>query len=178
MNDQAASALGNISVWAWIWYGAAGALITALLFWSLVAIVFWWRDVAVIAWQLARSYLRRRKLIGAIVIPGAQRPTRPMRIGDLVISAEGERLLQARAAALTSDAATEVIDPDPALGCPCCPGARFNDCTCAIPCGDPSCQAIGECEWCDLPALLAPAPCACPGNCGAPWCASEVRHGR
>ena len=26
--------------------------------------------------------------------------------------------------------------------CPCCPGARSNDCTCAVPCGDPQCQAI------------------------------------
>jgi hypothetical protein len=185
MNDQAASALGNISVWAWVLYGIAGALIGGLFTAGLVLAALWWRDVAVIAWQLSRSYLRRRKLVNAIAkIDGA---TRPMDLGGLVIHYPGVvsqemepvfREMAERLRAVTSDDITQPIDPDPALGCPCCPGARSNDCTCRRPCGDPVCQAIDPaecCTWCSL--LVWQWPCTCDRACGDPACVPAVRHG-
>jgi hypothetical protein len=125
MNDQAASALGNISVWAWIWYSVAGALIGGLFTAGLVLAALWWRDVAVIAWHLARFHVRRRKLVTAISkVDGAQRATRPMDLGDLVIHRETERHAAYRASCLTevighegrSDTGLGDIDPDPELG--------------------------------------------------------------
>jgi hypothetical protein len=107
--------------------------------------------------------------------------TKAMDLGGLVISREGERLLQARAAALTPDALTQPIDPDPALGCPRCTGAPGCqlDCLCKRPCGYAYCQAIDPadgCTWC-RPGTLHAWPCTCGRSCGSAACLPAVRHG-
>jgi hypothetical protein len=79
--------------------------------------------------------------------------TKAMDLGGLVIGREGERLLQARAAALTPDALTEPIGP------------------------------ADDCEWCaDGPADDAQSPdeqvwwgkeCTCKSDCGHQWCPEQ-----
>jgi hypothetical protein len=167
-DGQAASALTNISLWAWALFTAAGLLAFAGLAYGAVMAYAIARDVAVIAVQLARSVIRRRKLITALAaVDGAQRPTGAMDLGDLVISREQERHAQWQAARLRD----LPVDPDPALGCPCCPGARSNDCTCRNPCGDPMCQALDppDCTWCTRDMGCA-WPCTCAVACGDPGC--------
>jgi len=105
--------------------------------------------------------------------------TRPLDLGGLVIHSEMERCAwRGDWGAETRDDLTEAIDPDPGLGCPCCPGARSNDCTCRRPCGDPSCQAIDPAEGCTWCVVIGwEWPCTCDGACGDPACAPAVRHG-
>lgn len=96
--------------------------------------------------------------------------TRELPLGDLVVSREVERY-----AAHKANAPTEAIDPDPALGCPCCTGTHERDtCTCAVPCGYGVCQAIDPadgCTWCVTPYAW---PCTCAIQCGDPACVAGV----
>jgi hypothetical protein len=104
----------------------------------------WWAGER--AWQ--RWQRHRRALAGLMDdgdgqggVPGrGEHPaaTRAMALGDLVISAEGERMLQARSAALTPDALTQPI-------------AWCGFCDNLAEVGDPaSCGCLGACgrAWC------------------------------
>jgi len=96
-------------------------------------------------------FVRYVRWLGRALAPPrpAQLPELPPQIPDFIVSRHQELIAQQRLArfihpevAAVLERAMADIDPDPALGCPCCPGGRSNDCLCAIPCGDPMCQAI------------------------------------
>lgn len=146
--------LALFAVWSWCW--AAALLAKAAV-------------------RLGRALRARRALRGVRLDGRPHVPvTEAYSLGDLVIAPHIERIAQERARQLRDD-----TDPDPALGCPCCPGARSNDCTCATPCGDPSCQAIDPaqgCSWCTGSRGCA-WPCTCAAACGDPGCLPAVRHG-
>lgn len=93
-----------------------------------------------------RRQARRERDLPALAraIGNAERRTRAMALGDLVISPEGERMLQARSAALTPDALTE---------------AWCGFCDNLAEVGDPaSCGCLGACgrAWC--PRGRSPVP--------------------
>lgn len=80
----AASALANISPWAWGLYVIAGILATGLLGYVLWSLGGFLADTVRIAVQLARYTMRRRRLVTAIsAVDGAQRVTRAMSLAEL-----------------------------------------------------------------------------------------------
>lgn len=93
-----------------------------------------------------RERRRRQAAVLRLRRSAAMQRTRPMDLGGLVI--DPEMYWCAPRGDQAADAPTEVIDPDPALGC----------------------------TWC-RPGTLHAWPCQCSRACGDPACAPAVRHG-
>lgn len=126
-----------------------------------------------------RERRRRQAAVLRLRRSAAMQRTRPMDLGGLVI--DPEMYWCAPRGDQAADAPTEVIDPDPALGCPCCTARDYitGDCNCAVPCSWKGCQAIDPalgCTWC-RPGTLHAWPCQCAADCGDPACVAGVRHG-